>query len=178
MHKILSAVLIALCVGSSALAQTEQPKSLLSAGGARMTGGIYEVNANFGDVISGISLTPGGTSIAEHGFWAGNIHQLLDVNDQPRVTFIEFLGTAVPNPALRSTAFELGFPKSDRVTLRIYDVSGRLVAELMNGQVHAGVFRTAWDLRTDSGVRAESGIYFARLTTSLRSFVQRVVVLE
>jgi len=171
-------VLTALCIANTALAQAQQDKSLVSAGGATMTDGTTQLSANLGDVISGISMAPGGVAIIEHGFWAGNIEQLLDVHDQPRVTFVEFLGPTAPNPAQTATAIEFGLTKDGQATLLVYDVAGRLVRQLVNGSMHAGVYRMDWDLRSNDGLRVPAGIYFALLSTGAVTMVRRLVVLD
>jgi hypothetical protein len=51
-----------------------------------------------------------------------------------------------------------------RVTLQLFDVSGRNLGTLVEGFRTAGEHELAWDGATEFG-RAPSGIYFARLTT-------------
>jgi hypothetical protein len=154
------------------------PKSLISSGGARMTGGIYELNANLGDVISGISMASAGSTIVEHGFWAGNIHQLLDVNDQPRVTLIDFLAPAVPNPARTALTIEFGVSRESFGSLDVFDLQGRLRKQLVHGPIHAGVYRTVWDLRDESGRSVAVGIYLYRLQLSSFTATGKLAVLH
>ena len=63
-----------------------------------------------------------------------------------------------PNPFNPSTTIEYALPIDARVTLGIYDVLGRLVAELVNGQVAAGYHVVSFD-----AAHLSSGIYFYRL---------------
>ena len=51
--------------------------------------------------------------------------------------------------------------RPSHVTLAVYDVLGRKVADLVNGQVAAGYRSTAWNA-TDFA----SGVYFARFIVS------------
>jgi hypothetical protein len=71
-----------------------------------------------------------------------------------------------PNPF--STATTIRFSQGQRgpVTLRIYDVAGRRLRTLDDGEHPAGQFDRIWDGRDDSGRPVPSGIYFARLETA------------
>ncbi len=69
-----------------------------------------------------------------------------------------------PNPfnPLTTIAFEL--PLQAAVSLRVFDVSGRLVRVLISGEVTAEGRREAiWNGRDDSGRQVASGTYFYRL---------------
>lgn len=176
MRFIVATMLIALYIGSPALAQVQQDKSLVSTGGSLMTNGTTQLNANIGDVFTGVSW--GGTTEVQHGFWTSPENQVIGV-EGPQVTFVHFLAPAQPNPAQASTTIEFGLPVEEQaVTLNIYDVSGRLVRQLVSGNMHAGVFRQTWNLRTDASVRVRSGMYFSQLSTRTFTAVRKVVVLE
>lgn len=64
-----------------------------------------------------------------------------------------------PNPFNPSTTIEFALPKSAFVTLRVYDVLGRQVGELVNAKLGAGNYKTQWDARG-----LATGVYFYRLT--------------
>jgi len=46
--------------------------------------------------------------------------------------------------------------------LAIYDVTGRLVREVVNGSQPAGVHRVSWDGGTQSGDKASTGVYLLK----------------
>jgi ligand-binding sensor domain-containing protein len=64
-----------------------------------------------------------------------------------------------PNPFNPSTTIEFAMPKSAYVTLRVYDVLGRQIAELVNERLEPGTYNTPWDARG-----LASGVYFYRLS--------------
>ncbi len=72
-----------------------------------------------------------------------------------------------PNPF--TTAFSVkcsGFSEKQKVTLEIYDISGRLVKRLVRGEVPNSQFSIliyTWDGRDDRGRKVRSGIYFLKL---------------
>ena len=49
------------------------------------------------------------------------------------------------------------------MSLRIYDVGGRLVRTLFDGQQAAGQKMVTWDGRDERGRSVASGVYFYRL---------------
>lgn len=69
-----------------------------------------------------------------------------------------------PNPFNPNTTLSYDLPKTGRATLRIYDVGGHLIRDLVNRDQSAGTYHVTWDGRGDDGTAAVSGIYFYRLT--------------
>jgi hypothetical protein len=63
------------------------------------------------------------------------------------------------------------------VSLRIFDVSGRLVAEVYRGDMEAGSHHVSWNGRASSGSVLARGIYFARLQTPRESPTIKVLEL-
>jgi hypothetical protein len=80
------------------------------------------------------------------------------------------LHAAYPNPFNPSTTINYDLPEAAQVSLVVYDVLGRKVAELVNGYREAGYHNVQWS--TDNGLRKESfgqlssGVYFARFTAT------------
>jgi hypothetical protein len=68
-----------------------------------------------------------------------------------------------PNPFNPATTITFRVATSGQAMLRIYDVSGRRVATLVDGSVTAGEHSLRWDGRNDAGRTVASGIYFMRL---------------
>ena len=74
------------------------------------------------------------------------------------------LRAARPNPFQSHTALAYDLAQRGRVTLRIYDISGRLVRSLAAGTVQdAGRYSLDWDGRDDAGAATAAGLYFSRL---------------
>jgi hypothetical protein len=69
------------------------------------------------------------------------------------------LSKSHPNPFNPSTSFSVTLPQSSDLTVIVYNVTGRQVAELANGQFNAGSHSLTFDA---SGMA--SGLYFVRAT--------------
>ena len=74
------------------------------------------------------------------------------------------LGQNFPNPFNPSTTVTYDVPVPSVVTLKVYDVLGRQVATLYDGQQTAGVFNVQWNGAGDNGSRATSGVYFVAMS--------------
>ncbi len=70
---------------------------------------------------------------------------------------------AAPNPFGVATTVRFVLPCTGDARLALYDVSGRLVRELVHGTLTAGPHAVIWDARDSDGRRVPSGIYFAQL---------------
>jgi len=85
------------------------------------------------------------------------------------------LHAARPNPFRSRTVFAYDLAQRGRVTLRVYDVSGRIVRSLVAGsEQDAGRYSVEWDGQDDAGRAAAAGLYFARLDAAGRSDVRRL----
>lgn len=67
-----------------------------------------------------------------------------------------------PNPFNPSTTFAFGLPEPATVSLVVYDILGRQIADVVSGRFEAGYHARAWNA---TGV-ASSGVYFARFTAT------------
>ncbi|MBD3222776.1 S8 family serine peptidase [bacterium] len=85
---------------------------------------------------------------------------------------------AIPNPFNPMTTVRYALPASQRVSLRVYDVQGRLVRELVDGIVPAGTNEARWDGRDRHGRSVASGTYFARLVAGGVSQVESMVLVR
>jgi len=85
----------------------------------------------------------------------------------PIVHFLSFY----PNPARNDMNVRFGIPKEERVSLKVYDVSGREVKTLVDNRIEAGYHSVRLD-----GKNLPSGIYFARLVTDDYKTTKKLVL--
>jgi len=88
---------------------------------------------------------------------------LSDVPDDAVVSGIA-LSPNHPNPFAPPTSVRFTVPQRTGVSLAVYDVAGRLVRTLVDGEVEAGEHAVTWDGRYASGAEAASGVYFCKLS--------------
>ncbi len=161
---------------STVFAQTTQTKVLIGSGGAHSAAGNVTLTSNVGEPIAGYGKEAPHINWA--GFYGSYLNQLVGVDNEPRITFISFLGKVTPNPIRASAVIEFGNALRQSVELSLYDVAGRRVRKLYAGDLHAGVFQIPWDLRSDQGSAVDAGVYFVRLATRDFQRSDRVVVVR
>lgn len=77
-----------------------------------------------------------------------------------------------PNPFNPTTTIGYALPTADHVTLKVFDMLGRQIATLIDGQRPAGHHQVVWDANDRFGQPVASGIYIYQLTTNGKSFNQ------
>ncbi len=84
-----------------------------------------------------------------------------------------------PNPFHAETRIAYELPRQARVTLRIYDVSGRRVRELLDSRSQdQGPQAVPWDGRDEAGRAVASGVYLCRLMGSGKDLTGKMVLLR
>jgi hypothetical protein len=84
-----------------------------------------------------------------------------------------------PNPFNPQTTIALELPKRETVTLRVFDMAGRLVKNLITAQPHTpGRHEVAWNGRDDTGRQVASGTYFYRMEAGPYSETKRMVLIK
>ena len=121
-----------------------------------------------GSVIDGANFGPRVATPATYNFSASAVTpppaaaSFARALDPEKFHFVN----AGPNPANPIVKLLYIIPRnagSQNVSLKIYDVSGRLVRTLVNGTQQPGPYPVVWDGRDDSGRGSGSGNYYARL---------------
>ena len=83
-----------------------------------------------------------------------------------------------PNPFNSSTEITFYIPKAENVSLKIYDLLGREIKELLNDNISEGEHTLTWYGTNNSGVDAASGIYIYRVTSGKFSKSKKMVLLR
>ncbi len=88
-----------------------------------------------------------------------------------------------PNPFNPETWIPYQLPDSADVTIRIYDVSGKLVRHLHVGFQEAGFYVSResaayWDGRNDTGENVATGLYFYHLQAGESHAIRRLLILK
>jgi hypothetical protein len=88
------------------------------------------------------------------------------------------LAQNAPNPFVGETMIKFSVPRKMNVKLSVYDISGRLVRTVAEGDMDAGEHSFAWDGRDGSARSVSPGIYFLRMSTPERSLQKKMVLLH
>lgn len=92
---------------------------------------------------------------------------------------VEFsLGESYPNPFNPSTKFVVGVPQTAQVNLAVYDLLGRKVRTLQNGEMPAGYHAMEWNGLTDQETAATSGVYFIRMNGEKFNATQKIMMMK
>ncbi len=88
------------------------------------------------------------------------------------------LGTPHPNPAAGGTTMDLELLRDGAGSLAIYDLEGRRVRRLLDGDLAAGPRRVVWDGRSDTGASVPNGLYLVRLEVAGARQTGRVFIVH
>jgi len=88
------------------------------------------------------------------------------------------LAPNVPNPFNPSTAITFRLPVSGRASLEVFDMRGRRVKILFQGQAGEGSHTVYWDGTDTNGNRLASGVYFYRLKAGEESITRKMILVK
>jgi hypothetical protein len=83
-----------------------------------------------------------------------------------------------PNPFTNAATIRYSLPYTTNVSLKIYDVSGRLVSKLVDGEVIPGVHTVNWTGKDDVNRRCAAGVYFVRFTAGDYQASKKMVLIK
>jgi len=96
----------------------------------------------------------------------------VSVGENPNNALVNFLALRSENPHRGGDAqIRFGITRKERVELKVYDVTGRLVKTLANREFAAGEHNLFWDGSNEDGQLVARGVYFYQLRTP--SFVSQ-----
>ena len=99
--------------------------------------------------------------------------EMLSTADGQEIPNEYALGGAYPNPFNASTTITFSVEMNGHAFLQIYDITGRLVATLVDEQLLPGEYEAAWDAS-----KVSSGVYLVTLQIGTAVKSQKVVLLK
>ncbi len=100
------------------------------------------------------------------------------VGDPEGMPVVSGLRRLWPNPTSGTIAVTYAIAGAGRVQLDVYDVSGRLVRRLVDGERRAGTETVVWNGKSEAGSGVKDGVYFTRLTGPGVRATRRVILLH
>jgi photosystem II stability/assembly factor-like uncharacterized protein len=113
--------------------------------------------------------------VATHGrgCWTFNVNQALGIAKTNTIPKEYALMQNYPNPFNPSTSVSYQLPASGLVTIKIYDVLGNEVFELVNQHQNAGMYKVEWDASNQP-----SGVYFYKMETGNFAETKKMILLK
>ena len=137
------------------------------------TGTWSESNIDVSYVLSGGFVAEGFVQMQKIGMT--DIQRLAGAGLSPGS--FQLLGN-YPNPFNPETIIPFQISTPGFVSLRIYNISGQMVRQLVNENLGRGRYSVLWDGRDESGRPLSSGAYIARLTSNGRIATQRMLMVK
>ncbi|MFC1573071.1 T9SS type A sorting domain-containing protein [Candidatus Eisenbacteria bacterium] len=156
----------------TAHAVIEMPMNVCSNGGARVGDATYTIHCTLGQPAIGLMGT--GSHICENGFWFPTCYYYTDVPEpQDDLTTHFELGHGGPTSFGHVSTIRYAVPKSAHVSIRLYDVTGRIVQTLVDRQVNPGSHEAAIQ-----SVGLGAGVYFCRMRAKGFSATRRLLLVR
>jgi len=169
-----------ICLGSFAFAQNYRCDwSVVADGGGEMSSTAFRAGVTVGQTA--IGEIAGTNYLAFIGFWqidtiaTGIKEEHAGQQQQPRVNA---LYSPAPNPCTRSALIRYSLAASGPVRLALYDINGKLVATLAQGNQNAGNYSLLIS-HSDFGLshsRPARGIYFLKLRAGDFSATRKLII--
>ncbi len=83
-----------------------------------------------------------------------------------------------PNPFTQQIAIHYSCPYRTKASIEIYDLTGRLVKMLYNGEVTTGNHTVVWDGRDDQGDEVPGGPYFLRFVADEHETTRKILLMR
>lgn len=98
----------------------------------------------------------------------------LSIQSDPKIKRLEyFLHHNYPNPFNPITSIKFDLPKNGFVTLKVFDILGREITTLVEGNIKAGTHHVNWD-----GHDYPSGVYFYRMVAGDFANTKKMLLLK
>ncbi len=98
------------------------------------------------------------------------------VEEKPE-TFCFRLFQNTPNPFRQTTSIKYQIANKSNVSLKVYDISGRLVKTLVNKELAKGHYTIKWTGENTFGNKVARGIYFYRLKTNKFTASKKLILM-
>jgi hypothetical protein len=113
--------------------------------------------------------------------WAqrvGSDGNVIAVYEPGTPSAVSALAQNVPNPFNPVTRVTFSVARPGEVSLRVYDIAGRLIRTLVDSWREPGVYSEVWDGKSAEGSSLPSGIYFYRLEAGDFVAARKMVLLH
>jgi hypothetical protein len=104
---------------------------------------------------------------------------LLTVAENSRIQPKVFaLNQNYPNPFNPTTSISFDVFELSNISLNIYDLNGRLVKNLMSGNLSQGTYNIAWNGKNANGASVAGGVYLYSITSNNSTIVKKMSLIK
>ncbi len=125
--------------------------------------------------FTALSIDPSTGNTSEFGL---NISTPTEVSENVVIRDIPAAFEVLSNPVKDRAYFRFALKENSKVTIKIYDASGKLVRNLFVGNLERGGYKLSWDRTDNHGKRLPEGIYFVSFKTKGFSATKKLVMAE
>ena len=123
-------------------------------------------NNIFAGLIRGVDTT--------NGIWSRPLNQIIGIKEISADVPANFeLKQNYPNPFNPATKLRIQIAKLGNVRVTVYDITGREISKLVNGQLKPGSYEISWDASN-----FPSGVYFYRMETDGFAESKKMILLK
>jgi len=83
-----------------------------------------------------------------------------------------------PNPFNPETVIEYDLAEEGEISLKIFNILGQEVRNLINSQQYPGVYKVVWDGRDNLGLELTSGVYFYRISVNKYCEIRKLILVK
>jgi CubicO group peptidase (beta-lactamase class C family) len=83
-----------------------------------------------------------------------------------------------PNPASLQANISFFLAQSEKASIKIFDVSGKMVRYMANNTMEAGMHRISWNTRDEKGNSVSSGTYLIKIDAGSYSETKKIFVMR
>jgi hypothetical protein len=131
------------------------------------------------DYSGGVYITGRSVGIGTYGDWATvKYWSAVGIVEGQTSSTKRLLLEIHPNPAKTHSFIHYALPDDGRVSLSIYDVSGRLVKNMVDQHQKSGVYAVVWNGRDSNNNRVAPGVYFYVLRVDGLKTQKKIVMVK
>jgi len=107
-------------------------------------------------------------------FTIASADTVVGVEPQPELPVTHLLYALYPNPFNSDLSISLELPKTQKLTVSVWDIAGRQITEIYQGYLTQGNHRLSWQVNNN----IPSGLYFVRIETDKAVKINKVLYLK
>ena len=83
-----------------------------------------------------------------------------------------------PNPVSNAATISFTLPQSQKVSLQIFDESGRLIKNIANSPMEAGAHQFTWNASDENGTAVAKGMYYLKFNAGSYAETKKLAVIK